>query len=163
MVPPICLSSFNNRSLWYRIPTIEGIITVQLTSCLTSLDLTKQVNLLLIQPKHSSWIQTLDFHWEMFLAVGDRQDVTVKPWDKCSGKNLPVNFAWIQLLNFGWMNNSLTCLVNSKQVKPEASHTVIISASICACSWAAQGSSHKHSICSPKVTDKFPAKRIGSI
>ena len=76
---------------------------------------------------------------------------------------LPVNFAWIQLLNFGWMNNSLTCLVNSKQVKPEASHTVIISASICACSWAAQGSSHKHSICSPKVTDKFPAKRIGSI
>ena len=36
----------------------KGTITVWLTSCLTGLDLTKQVNLLLIQHKQSSWIQT---------------------------------------------------------------------------------------------------------
>ena len=44
---------FNQRTL-----TIEGSISVQLTSCLTGLELTKQVKLLLIQHKQSSWIQT---------------------------------------------------------------------------------------------------------
>ena len=37
---------------------IRGNITVQLTSCLTGLDSTKQVNMLLIQHKQSSWFQT---------------------------------------------------------------------------------------------------------
>ena len=36
-------------------PYLMGSITVRLTSCL---DLTKQVKLLVIQHKHSSWIQT---------------------------------------------------------------------------------------------------------
>ena len=35
-----------------------GSITVQLTSCLTGLDSTKQVKLILIQLKQSGWIQT---------------------------------------------------------------------------------------------------------
>ena len=38
--------------------TIWKSITVQLTSCLTGLDLTKQVKLLFIQHKQGSWIQT---------------------------------------------------------------------------------------------------------
>ena len=37
--------------------SVRESITVRLTSCLTRLDLTKQVNLLLIQHKKSSWIQ----------------------------------------------------------------------------------------------------------
>ena len=37
---------------------VRGSITVQLTSCLTGLDLTKQVNLLFIHHEQSSWIQT---------------------------------------------------------------------------------------------------------
>ena len=37
-----------------RILTIRGSIIVQLTSCLTGLDLTKQVNLFLIQHKESA-------------------------------------------------------------------------------------------------------------
>ena len=39
--------------------TIVGSITVQLNSCLTGLDLTKQVKLLFIQPKQSSRMQEI--------------------------------------------------------------------------------------------------------
>ena len=44
-----------SRTLTYF---VKGSITVSLTSCLTGLDSTKQVNMLLIQHQQSSWIQT---------------------------------------------------------------------------------------------------------
>ena len=40
--------------VWQRTLTIWGSITVQLTSCLTGLDSTKQVKLMLIKHKQSS-------------------------------------------------------------------------------------------------------------
>ena len=46
-------NTFNRRKL-----TIRESITLRLTSCLTDLDLTKQVKLMLIQYWQSSWIQT---------------------------------------------------------------------------------------------------------
>ena len=49
------LHAFLQRTLAYF---LRGSITVQLTSCLTGLDSTKQVDILLIQHKRSSWIQT---------------------------------------------------------------------------------------------------------
>ena len=48
----------NNYWIVHITLTIGGSISVLLTSCLTGLDSTKQVNLLLIQHKQSSWIQT---------------------------------------------------------------------------------------------------------
>ena len=42
--------------LHQRTPTIGWSIAVQLTSCLTGLDLTEQVKLFFIQHKQSSWI-----------------------------------------------------------------------------------------------------------
>ena len=45
----------NQRTLIYF---VRGSITVQLTSCLTGLDLAKQVNLLIVWIQQSSWIQT---------------------------------------------------------------------------------------------------------
>ena len=49
------IGKFKQRTLTYF---VRGCITVWLTSCLTGLDLTKQVNLFLIKHKQSSKIQT---------------------------------------------------------------------------------------------------------
>ena len=47
-----------HRFVLQRTLTIGGSITVQMTTCLTGLDLTKQVKLLFIQHKQRSLIQT---------------------------------------------------------------------------------------------------------
>ena len=54
------LLTSRERGLRHRTLTyfVRGSITVQLTSCLIGLDLAKQVSMLLIQHKQSSWIQT---------------------------------------------------------------------------------------------------------
>ena len=56
----ICHFSKWSKKFCYiqRILTIWGSVTVQLTSCLTSLDATKQEKLLIIQHQPNSWIQT---------------------------------------------------------------------------------------------------------
>ena len=51
------LSNTHNKLSLQRTLTIGESITVRLTSCLTSLDLTKQVKLLFVQHNQSTWIQ----------------------------------------------------------------------------------------------------------
>ena len=55
---PVCHCHCIVKNFGQRTLTMGGSITVWPTSCLTGLDLTKQVNLLLIQHKQSSCIQT---------------------------------------------------------------------------------------------------------
>ena len=60
MMREVPLEILGKSSYWNRPENtnLRGSITVQLTSCLTGFDLTKQVKLMLIQQKQSCWNQT---------------------------------------------------------------------------------------------------------
>ena len=61
-----CIQIISGSISWFFYPFVQrtltyfirGTITVWLTTCLTGLDLAKQVNMLLIKHKQSNWIKT---------------------------------------------------------------------------------------------------------
>ena len=89
---------FQQRTLTY---IVSGSITVHLTSCLTGLDSTKQVNMLLIQLKQSSWILTSQ--------TGGQPHSDTSPYElsECSLFSTKVLHCVLQRLRILWHRNIL--------------------------------------------------------
>ena len=69
-------------------------------------------------------IDTLHFRSRLQLAWTIFRTITPEKYH-CTADLLFI-FIWIQLLGLCWINNQFTCLVESKPVKQEVSHTVIL-------------------------------------